>query len=143
MYVDKTTADERLVIGQIVDPSITYIKRARRLLTKVLGDFFEDREQKPIARYDAEDIGDILLSVNDCLWMAETDYCVAMGQYDEVPGGESFYESARRALIIRDVERLRNKLHYKDTQSCIDMPDEEALPILREIAKRKGVKTDG
>lgn len=139
MYVDKTTAAERLIIGQVCDPAITNVKRARRLLMKVLGDFFEDAKQKPIARSDAEDIGDILIAVNDALWMVEIDYCAAMGQYDGVPGGDSYYEGAKRALLIRDVERLREKLHYKDTEPYTEMDDENALPILREIAKKRGV----
>ena len=139
MYVDKTTAAERLIIGQVVDPAITNVKRARRLLMKVLGDFFEDREQKAIDRNDAEDIGDILIAVNDALWMAEVDYCVAMGQSDEVPGGDSYYEGAKQALLVRDVGRLREKLHYEDTEPYTEMDDEKALPILREIAKKKGM----
>lgn len=139
MYIDKTTAAERLIIAQAADPAITYVKRARRMLMKVLGDFFEDREQRPIDRSDAEDIGDILLAVNDALWLAEVDYCATTGEYDEIPGGDAYYEGARRAILVRDVEQLRGKLPFDDTRPYTDLEDEKALPVLLEIAKSKGV----
>lgn len=102
---------------QLTQPlPITYVSRARRLLMMVLADHFEDAEQKPISRSDAEDMADILHSVNDALWMAETDYFTTIGQYWAVPGGECHYTGAQRALLVRDVEQLRDKLHYEDTK---------------------------
>ncbi len=138
MYIEKTTADERLLICDNVDGAMSYVMRARRLLMKVLGDFFEGAEQKTIDRCYAEDIGDVLHAVNDALWWAETEYSLTVG--DELaPGCESSYEGAKRALLVRDVERLRRALPYEDTKPYVNLSDEEALPILREIAKKKGV----
>ena len=139
MYIDKTSAEERLIICQAVDPAFTYVSRARRLLMKVLADFFEDAEQKPISRSGAEDVGDILNVINDALWMAETDYFTATGQYWAVPGGEYHYEGAKRALLVREVEQLRSKLGHEVTKEYMGLDDEKALPILREIARSKGV----
>lgn len=138
MSIDKTNVEERLVICQIVDPAFTYVSRARRLLMKVLADFFEDAEQKSISHSDAEDVRDILHAVNDALWMAETDYFTTTGQYWAVPGGEYHYEGAKRALLVREVEQLRSKLGHEVTKECMALDDEKALPILQEIAKRKG-----
>ena len=59
MYITKTTAKERLIIGNAVDSQFDYVMRARRLLMKVLDDFFNDAEQKAICTQDAEDIGEI------------------------------------------------------------------------------------
>lgn len=137
MYIQQTTAAERLTIRQAVDGSFVYVMRARRLLMRALGDFFEDAEQKPIGRLDAEDVGDILQAVNDALWWAETEYSLTVGD-EAAPGCAASYEGAGRAALVRDVERLRSKLPYEDTKQYIDLPDEEALPILREIAQRKG-----
>lgn len=142
MYIEKTTAAERLTIRQAVDSSFVYVSRARRLLMGVLSDFFEDAEQKQISRLDAEDVGNILQAVNDALWWAETEYALTVGDED-APGCASSYEGARRAALVRDVERLRGKLSLDDTRPYIDMEDEKALPILQGIAKSKGVKLDG
>lgn len=139
MSIDKTNVEERLIICQIVDPAFTYVSRARRLLMKVLADFFEDAEQKSISRSDAEDVRDILHAVNDALWMAEIDYFTTTGQYWAVPGGEHHYEDAKRALLVREVEQLRSKLEHEVTKEYMDLDDEKALPILQEIAKSKGV----
>lgn len=138
MYIEKTTAAERLIIRQAVDGSFTYVMRARRLLMKVLDDFFEDAEQKPINRLDAENIGDVLQAVNDALWWAETEYSLTVGD-EAAPGCESSHEGARRAALVREVERLRHKLGHEVTGSYLDLSDEEALPILREMAAGKGV----
>lgn len=139
MYIEKTTAAERLTIRQAVDSSFAYVSRARRLLMGVLSDFFEDAEQKQISRLDAEDVGDMLQAVNDALWWAETEYSLTVGDED-APGCASSHEGARRAALVRDVEQLRDKLSLDDTRPYIDMEDEKALPILQGIAKSKGVK---
>lgn len=138
MYIEKTTAAERLTIRQAVDSSFVYVSRARRLLMGVLSDFFEDAEQKQISRLDAEDVGDILHAVNDALWWAETEYALTVGDED-APGCASSHEGARRAALVRDVERLRDKLNPEDKTPYKDIPDEEALPILQDIVKRKGL----
>lgn len=138
MYIEKTTAAERLIIRQAVDGSFTYVMRARRLLAKVLDDFFEDAEQKPINRLDAGDIGDILQAVNDALWWAETEYALTVGD-ETAPGCESSYEGARRAALVRDVEHLRDKLGWDKAKPFVDLDDETALPILRELAVGKEV----
>lgn len=142
MYIEKTTAAERLTIRQAVDSSFVYVMRARRLLMRVLSDHFEDREQKAICASDAEDVGDILQAVNEALWWAATEYSLTVGD-ESAPGCASSYEGARRATLVRDVERVRDKLNYKDTMPYDGLDDEQALPILREIAKSKGVKLDG
>lgn len=142
MYIEKTTAAERLIVQQVMESTFVYVMRARRLLMMVLGKFFEDAEQKPIDRLDAEGIADILQTVNDALWWAETEYGLTVGD-EAVPGCESSYKGAESALLVRNVERLRSKLPNEDTTPYLDMSDEELLPILQEIAKRKGVTVCG
>lgn len=137
MYIEKTTAGERLIIRTAVDGSFTYIARARRMLMKVLGDFFEDREQKHIPACDAEDISDVLMTINDALWWAETEYALTVGD-ESAPGCYSCYQGAQRAVLVRDVERLRDAVGTENTHKYLDMDDEEALPILQKIADRKG-----
>lgn len=58
---------------------------------------------------------------------------------ETAPGCESSYGGAKRAALVRDVERLRHKLGHKATGAYLDLSDEEALPILREMAVDKGV----
>ena len=142
MYIEKTTAAERLIVQQVMESTFVYVMRARRLLMTVLGKFFEDAEQKPIDRLDAEGIADILQAVNDALWWAETEYGLTVGD-EAAPGCESSSKGAERALLVRDVERLLFKLPHEDTTPYLDMSDEELLPILQEIAKRKGVTACG
>ena len=45
MYITKTTAKERLIIEDAVNSQFVYVMRARRLLMKVVDDFFNDAEQ--------------------------------------------------------------------------------------------------
>lgn len=137
MYIEKTTAKERLIIRGAVDGAFVYIMRARRLLMQVLGEHFEDREQKSISKSDAEDMADILLAVNDALWWAETEYALTVGD-ESAPGCYSCYQGAQRATLVRNVERLRDAVGTENTLPYLDMDDEEALPILQKIADRKG-----
>ena len=138
MYLDKNTAAERLVICDNMDGLMNYVTRARQLLMKVLDDFFEGAEQKDIASCYAEEISVLLHSANDALWWAETEYSLTVG--DELaPGCEYAYKGAKRALLVRDVERLRKKVGYSETEQYLDLNDEELLPILQELAKKKGV----
>lgn len=100
MYIEKTTAAERLTIRQAVDGSFVYVMRARRLLVQVLDEYFEDWEQKSISRSEAEDVRDILQAVNDALWWAETEYALTIGDED-APGCHSCYEGATGANSLR------------------------------------------
>lgn len=139
MYIEKTTAAERLIISDTAYSVMSYVERARRLLMRVISDHFEDAEQKPIESYDAEGIGDILRAINDALWWAETEYALTVGDEGAL-GCASYYEGARRALLVRDVERLRDKFSGDETKQYLDLSDEELLPILQELAKKKGVE---
>lgn len=137
MYIEETTAAERLIITNGTYSVMSYVERARRLLMKVLDDSFEDAKQKTIESYDAEAIGDILRAVNDALWWAETEYALTVGD-ENAPGCESYYAGAKRALLVRDVERLREKVGCTETKQYLDLSDEELLPILQELAKKSG-----
>lgn len=132
MYIEETTAAERLVIRQAVDNSFNYVMRARRMLMRILTDYFESAEQEPINRTDAEDMGDILHAINDALWQAETEYSLTVGD-EAAPGCPSSYEGAKRAIFVRDVERLYRKLGRDAPQEYLNMDDEKALPILQEL----------
>ncbi len=138
MYIDKTTAAERRIISNTMFDKFDSIMRARRILMTVLGDHFEDIKQKEIDREDAEWIGDLLHTVNDLLWMVELEYSLLVGD-EAAPSCKVYYEGAKTAAQVLEVERLRRALHFEDTKPYVNLSDEEALPILREIAKKKGV----
>lgn len=137
MYIDKTTVAERLIIANTMCGAMDYVSRARRMLMKVLDDFFEDAEQKSIESREAEDMGDILHAVNDALWWAETEYALTVGD-ENAPGCGPSYEGAKRALLVREVERLRYKVGTVETKQYSNLSDEELLPILQELAKKSG-----
>lgn len=137
MYIYKTTADERLTISENMGDIFPDISRARRLLVMVLDKFFDKDQPDQISSFDAGRIGDILNAVNDTLWTAELSYSLTVG--DELAGGcEAYYEGARRAMLVRDVERLRAKLPGGAAFPYSELPDEEALPILQGIAEGLG-----
>ena len=138
MYIEKTTAAERMIIRDAADFPFVYVSRARRLLMRVLADYFENREQKQIDRTDAENLRDVLDAINDALYEAEVTYALTVGDEDAL-GVEPTLEGARRAALVRDVEHLRDKLGHKATEAYLDLSDEEALPILRGMAAGKGV----
>lgn len=138
MYIQKTTATERMIIRDVADVPFVYISRARRLLMRVLVDYFENRDQKQIDRTDAENLRDVLDAINDALYEAEVTYALTVGD-ETAPGCESSYEGARRAALVRDVEHLRDKLGWDKAKPFVDLDDETAIPILRELAAGKGV----
>ncbi len=142
MYINKTTAAERLIIRQGADSPMDYVARARRLLAQALDECFEDAEQKPIDRSTAEVVADLLHTVNAALWFAETEYGLTVGDA-YYPGVEPSYLGAERALRVREVERLRDKIGLDVCEEYESLDDEKALPILRELAKEKGVLVDG
>lgn len=138
MYIQKTTATERMIIRGVADVPFVYISRARRMLMRVLADYFENREQKQIDRTDAENLRDVLDAINDALYEAEVTYALTVGDEDTL-GVEPTLEGARRAALVRDVEHLRDKLGWDKVKPFVDLDDETALPILREMAAGKGV----
>lgn len=137
MYIEKTTAEERLMISQTMYSIMTNVERARRLLMDVIGDFFDKAEQEPISAPDAEYIQDMIHAINDMLWEAETEYSLTVGNND-TGGCKSELEGAKRMLLVQKVEELRNKIGYKDCKHLRDLEDEEALPLLEALAKEKG-----
>lgn len=136
MYIEKTTAAERMIIRDAADFPFVYVSRARRLLMRVLADYFENREQKQIDRTDAENLRDVLDAINDALYEAEITYALTVGDEDAL-GVEPTLEGARRAALVRDVEHLRDKLGWDKAKPFVDLDDETALPILRELAAKK------
>ncbi len=137
MYIEKTTAEERFLIDRVMYGIVSNVERARRLLMDVIGDFFEEAEQKPINAADAEHIQDMVFAINNMLWEAETEYGLTVGNND-TGGCKSELEGAKRMLLVQKVEELRNKIGYNDCKHLRDLEDEEALPLLEALAKEKG-----
>lgn len=142
MYIGKTTASERIIIQNAVDGLILSVEQASRMLERALEDYFREAQQKPIQPSEAKDLADVLDAVDDILIKVRTEYNLTVGN-EWAQGTEINYRSAERCLLVREVERLRDKLGYEATKQYADLEDEEALPILRELAKQKGVRVDG
>lgn len=139
MYIEKTTAAERFIIADKVYSAMSYVTEARRMLISVLNLFFDDAEQKTICVDDADVISSMLNAVNEALWQAETEYALTVGS-ENAPGCNPFYESAKRALLVRDVERLLDSVERNEAKQYLGLSDEELLPILQELAKKKCVR---
>jgi hypothetical protein len=137
MYIDKTTAGERLIIEGAMFGVMAHTARARRLLTEALGEYFEDAEQKAISPVNAEYIRDILFCVSDLLWDADIEHCLTVGD-DSATGLDSYFEGCKRGQLVRKVEALRRKLDSSQTKDLLDMDDEQALPLLEALAKGAG-----
>ena len=142
MYIGKTTASERIIIQNAVDGLIVSVAQASRMLERALEDYLTSAQKEPIQPSEAKALADVLDAVDDILIKVQAEYNLTVGN-EWAQGTEINYRSAERCLLVREVERLRDKLGCEATKQYADLEDEEALPILRELAKQKGVRVDG
>lgn len=96
MYIEKTTAEERLVIERAVDGVFLQIDNAHFIIMDVLETYFMEREQKDINKFDAEKVGIYLNAAADMIFDALLQYYLTIGEY-EWRGVEPHLRGAERA----------------------------------------------
>lgn len=142
MITEKLTARDRITISNAIDDLMADIMNARELLiADIVSEHCYHREQRPVGADIARQITLKLRLINDILWRAETEYSLMMGN-ENTPATSFAYEAAERALLVRRVEKLRNKLPFRETAPYCQLPDEKALPILLDIARKNGIREE-
>lgn len=141
MLTEKLNALERATIDDAMGDLFSDVMTARDVLADTLGTYFEFAKQPSLCEAQAREIGARLKLINDTLWRVETEYSLMMG-HDTAPATEWALEAAKRALLVRRVEWLRGKLPCTETEPYSQLSDEDALPALLELARRKGIREE-
>ena len=106
MYIRETTAADRMAIENALDYVFLKLEQAEKLLFDLLGDYFEDREQRRLSDYDAETIRNRLWIISDILSDSVLEYHLQTGHYD-ARGVKEYIESAERAKANADAVRAQ------------------------------------
>lgn len=150
MYIEKTTAEDRLVIETVLDGIFLQIDKAHFIIMDVLETYFMEREQKDLYKFDAERAGVYIRTAADMIFDALLQYYLTVGQYDW-RGVEPHLQSAERASKAISVNKAIEKCF--DAQKIIgrgteraaamqaqlraaySLPDDQAAPLIEKIAK--------
>lgn len=153
MFLHTTTRNERRVIIDVFNEMIPALDRAHYLLCGIAEDYFSAREQKPIAKYQAEHIGIMLQTVNDIIWDVLLTYHLTTGE-DEWRGVKPRMVEYQRAKLAQEVNAEVWRLYEAETRlppaeraeaaaqrvHLCELPDEQALPLLKQLAREGGVR---
>ena len=148
MYINETTAEERLTIANTVGDIFTAIDRAHRMLYRLWEDHFESLEQKDISAYDAKDMGDLIYTIDDILFNAMLKYGLVTGE-SAIPGVEPYMIGAKRAARALRVEALNTDIFHAERDlkpelrekicrkrgDILKLPDSQAAPALETLLK--------
>lgn len=136
-YWDTTRAD-RQIIAKFVDPSMTNVDTANKLLGRIWEDYFGMRDQEAIPKTEAEHLGRMILAVLSMLGNAVSDYNFAMGRYDEYDL-KHFTEYATRVIKTAEAEKAfdaaRKARFYSACNATQNLGNEEAIEILTAAVK--------
>lgn len=136
-YWDTTRAD-RQTIAQFVDPSMTNVDTASKLLGRIWNDYFGMIDQEAIPKTEAEHLGRMILAILSMLDNAVSDYNFIMGRYDEYDL-KHFTEYATRVIKTAEAEKafdsaLKAKC-YSACDATQNLDNEEAIKILTAAVK--------
>lgn len=136
-YWDTTRAD-RKIIEQFVDPTMTNVDTASKLLARIWEDYFGMRDQEAIPKAEAEHLGRTILAILSMLDNAVSDYNFVVGHYDEYDL-QHFTEYATRVIKTAEAEKafdaaLKAKC-YSACNATQNLDNEEAIKILTAAVK--------
>lgn len=141
-----TTTAERERLREGMGPMFTLMDNAVRELHALYMEFFEHSEiekQKPIKAYDAEYLGRRLFSIEAVLadtvreWQSLAGITGHQGEEYEIRRAKRLLEITEAEKLARDVflkyERTGKEQLMQELIKAKDLPDAEAIPILRGL----------
>lgn len=136
MYVEKTTAAERVAIGNAMCPIMDNLERAGRMLLRIQEEYFSDHSET-IQAGEYQDIKDILSAVSDTIDDCITAYYMTTGWEGGGYSG-SIVESVKRfdmALRIRKAldTAEANGVTRAAVAGIMGLSDEIAVARLHEM----------
>lgn len=152
MYIQETTAKERLVIAGAVGDAFNDLERAHRMLYRVWENHFEDPErQTAISVDDAKEMGDLLYTIDDIIFNALLEYALITCD-THFPGLEPHMKGAANAVKSLRVHKLnqdlfdleRNMKPEQREEVCrkrgdiLKLPDDQAATALEVLLKELG-----
>lgn len=136
MYVEKTTAAERVAIGNAMCPIMDNLERAGRMLLRIQEDYFSGHAET-IQGGDYQDIKDILSAVGDTIDDCITAYYMTTGwegggYSGSIVGSVKRFDMARRLRKALDTAEAHGVTRAAIT-GIMDLPDEMAAARLHEM----------
>lgn len=136
LYIQQTTAHDRLTIERALDGAFISLDRAHSLLEDVLDGHFGGYEKQAVSAHDAEMISDKLEIVGEIIFNALLAYSLTIGRGD-FRGVAPYLESAERAALAVKIEsRLRAVFPGSDRterrKEIMGLSDKEAIAILEK-----------
>ena len=148
ILIQKTTADERGLIGDAVGPIMEEIENAMRELNAIESEFFEMRGQKAISAVDAERMGRIIHISTDLLFDACTAFGLLTGNdhWGEAKFAREQIEQISRAFRVNaladEIFKKEKYMNGEKRKSVIaarckasEMSDEQAETVLSALLK--------
>ena len=134
MYIEQTTAADRLIIGRSLYCVFDNLDSASYLLSEIQDTYFDDYEQKPISKIDAEGLAIKLRIVSDIVWDAILTYHLTVGNKD-FRGCAPYFESTERASLAAKVEHQLTTAFpgvgcVEERKKIMSLPDKRATNIL-------------
>lgn len=151
MYIEKTTAHERIAISNAMTPIFFDLERAESLLDTIQNECFECKGKSVHLSADTKWTWDMIGLVDDILRNAITAFHLTIANtFDD--GAKYYLNDAKCAETAMKVEKALDCISdigrnlTKDRANSImeamgkvaDMEDEEALPILEALIKEHG-----
>ena len=150
MYIEKTTAEDRLVIETALDGIFPQIDSAHFIIMDILETYFMRLDRKSLDSYDIEKVGKYLNAAADMIFDAMLQYYLTIGN-SEWRGVEPHLQSADRARRAIAANKAIEKCHdaqkivgresekAKEMQAQLrvaySLPDEQAATLIEKITK--------
>lgn len=149
MYLEKTTADERITISNAIYAPLYDIERAHRLLCTLWNDYLGSKEDRPKTHDDWEDVEDRVSVIMDIVCNAIFECKLAYADEEAVT---QYLETAQQLQAAKAVHDARGAIQasYRNRRmpepdeitraanNAFSLPDDQALSVLQTILKGEG-----
>lgn len=154
------TYAESVLLSNEMGNFICCVERAQKVINKLIQDYFSDIEQKAIASYDAEFIGNILRFLENSLTQNLVEYTCKAGGFGLAAHTTQWEIKENKQLLtfcelVCEADRLREEIFKqhdsgKDAalKSLMDVPlNDEVIDKMRQIVNQettqRGAEADG
>ena len=146
MYIEKTTIEERRIIGNSMIPIFSNLERAESLLNEIREDGFNYKGSSVKYCCDAGWMSDMLGIIGETIYDTIADFYLTIGQADNYHA-KYYLECLRQAetaatceSVLQRIIDLEAKLPAESRKNVMDsrqaatkLDDEEALPVLEKL----------
>ena len=153
--IEKTTANERILISNAVHPIFSDLSRAATLLSTVIEECFDSAVPKPLSESEVSWAGDLLQIALDTLFDAITAYRLTVADADAVDVKNFIAAAETSATAITCEVACKNVFDFESSLTCdrrktitdariksCNLDDKAAALALNAILKNEGGKNN-